>query len=342
MNETDGKILEVVGQKKKFEHEIFDHIYIAEKLQILRQRDLVAYTGPRNYYLIGAGAELEQALVQYTLSKLQSKNFTLMTTPNIIRDGVFEGAGLEAGKMDEMVYSIKGTERNFSLAGTSEIGLCAYFANQSIPHKYLPLKLCCISTCYRKETGSRLDPRGLFRVHQFQKVEMFGVTANETGTESQELHEEFVSIQKELYQDLGLHFNVVDMPSGDLGLPAYRKIDIEAWFPGRNKYDEISSASNCTEFQTSRLQIIYEKDKKFKYAHTVNATACAAQRLIIALLENGQQANKTVALPDCLVPFMYGKKIIKFVKPWTMKYIGPKLSHKKHVTPADILYGSEE
>jgi len=327
-------LLDVVGEKPKFDFEIHDHIFIAEKMNFFRQHNIATLVGKRNYYLMDAGAELEHALIRYTLDKLKMKNFIFFSTPNMLRDVIFEGCGLEVDKFDQMVYRVRSVpESNFCLAGTSELGFCAYFTNHSLSYKDLPLRLCAVSTCYRKETGTRLDPRGLFRVHQFQKVEMFGLTANETGKESADLHAEFVSIQKELFEELGLHFQVLDMPTDDLGLPAHRKVDIEAWFPGRGKYDEISSASNCTDFQSRRLNILYNKGGDYHFAHTVNATACATTRMIMALLENGQQKDRTVLLPECLQPYMYGKRSLRKQKHFPMKYVGLQQKKKNYVIP---------
>uniref|UniRef100_H2YSF5 serine--tRNA ligase n=1 Tax=Ciona savignyi TaxID=51511 RepID=H2YSF5_CIOSA len=310
-NSKNGEVLETVGTKPEFQHQVGDHIYIGQRLKLFRQDRMSDFAGHRNYFLTDDAAELEQALIQFTLDKLRSKNFRFISTPNILKDAVLEGAGVVPAKKDDILYSVDNAAADgFCLAGTSEIGLAAYFSSHSVPISELPLKLCAVSTCYRKETGTRRDPRGLFRVHQFNKVEMFGVTSCESGTESEQLHFEFVEVQKEIFSDLNLHYKLIDMPPNDLGLPAFRKIDIEAWFPGRNSYDEISSASNCTDFQSRRLHILYNDHDNYKFAHTVNATACATSRLIIALLENGQRGDKTVRLPDCLAPYMNGKLVL--------------------------------
>jgi len=324
----EDNIIETLGEKRYFDSAIHNHIDIANNLQIFRQERMHEFTGSRSYFLTGKGAQLEQALINYTLDKLNKKGFMFVSVPNVIRDSVFDGAGLPYPYLDAMVYNVKSSnETNYNLAGTAEIGLCTYFANHSINLKNLPAKVCAVSTCYRKETDSRKDPYGLFRVHQFSKVEMFGVTANETTLESNQLLEEFVEIQKELIEELGLHARVMEMPLEELGLPAHRKIDIEVWFPGRNEYAEVTSASNCTDFQSRRLQIMYNKQKQFKYAHTVNATACAITRIIMALLETGQN-NHCVKLPSCLSSYMNNQLEIRKEK-FKMQYIGLRQGQKK-------------
>ena len=328
--ERTNLVLEKVGVKPVFDHEIYDHIHIGKRMKLIRQDNMLKMVGQRNSFFVGAAAELEQALIQFSVDRLKQRGFMFISVPNILKDAVFTGAGLVDDKMDTMLYSVQNTsEPNFCLSGTSEVGLCAYFSSHAISIKDLPLKVCSVSTCYRRETGTRYDRKGIFRVHQFSKVEMFGVTANESGRESGEMLEEFVEIQKQNFKDLGLHFDVVNMPASELGLPAYKKIDVEAWFPGRNKYDEISSASNCTDFQSRRLHILYKNENRYKFAHTVNATACAVPRMIIALLENGQTADNEVVLPSCLHPYMNGKKVLKKEQFRTLEYVGVEQSKHK-------------
>ena len=329
-NGTKRLVIETVGKKPTFEHDVYDHIYLGKRLKSIRQNNMSRMAGQRNCFFFGGIAELEHALICYTIDKLKRRGFFMVSVPNILKDAVFEGAGLIDEKLNSMVYKIENSsEPNFYLSGTSEIGLCAYFSSHAVHIVDLPLKVCCVSTCYRKETATRLDRKGIFRIHQFLKVEMFGIAANETGLESANLLDEFLQIQKELFSELRLHFEVVNMPANELGLPAYRKIDIEAWFPGRNKYDEIASASNCTDYQSRRLNILYQNKNLYKHAHTVNATACAIPRMIIALLENGQQANYEIALPPCLWPYMNGKKHLRKEYIKALEYVGIDQSRNK-------------
>ncbi|KAL6091448.1 hypothetical protein STEG23_000720 [Scotinomys teguina] len=202
-----------------------------------------------------------------------------------------------------------------------------YFMDHSVAFKDLPVRMVCASTCYRAETDTGKEPWGLYRVHHFTKVEMFGVTA--AGLEqSSQLLDEFLSLQVEILTELGLHFRVLDMPTQELGLPAYRKFDIEAWMPGRGRYGEVTSASNCTDFQSRRLYIMFETETgELQFAHTVNATACAVPRLLIALLESNQQKDGSVLVPAVLQPYI-GTDRITTPTHVPLQYIGPNQAQK--------------
>lgn len=212
---------------------------------------------------------------------------------------------------------------DLSLAGTAEVGIAGYFMDHAVRLQDLPIRVVCSSTCYRAETDTGREPWGLYRVHQFTKVEMFGVTAAESGAESGELLAEFLALQKEIFSELGLHYRVLDMPTEELGLPAYRKFDIEAWMPGRGKYGEISSASNCTDYQSRRLNIMYSDGAGvLRHAHTVNGTACAVSRMLIALLECNQLRDGRVRVPPALQPLV-GLDVIPRPPAPRLRYIGP-------------------
>ncbi|MED6268159.1 seryl-tRNA synthetase [Characodon lateralis] len=235
-----------------------------------------------------------------------------------------EGCGMQPNAQRSQVYSLDPTRfPDLNLAGTGEVGVAGYFMDHAVNCKDLPVRTVCSSTCYRAETDTGRETWGLYRVHHFNKVEMFGVTADETGEESSQLLEEFVSLQKEMFSALELHYRVLDMPTQELGPPAYRKYDIEAWMPGRNSYGEISSASNCTDYQSRRLNILYEReDGSLQYAHTVNATACAIPRMIISILETHQTKDGSVHVPQVLQPYL-GLEVIEKPKYTPLKYIGP-------------------
>ncbi|KAL8219852.1 UNVERIFIED_CONTAM: seryl-tRNA synthetase [Gekko kuhli] len=329
-DESQARVVEVVGEKPAFDFKAKGHLEIGERLGIIRQRRLSHISGYRSYYLRGAGALLQQALVQFTLSKLVKKGFIPMVVPDLLKGAVFEGCGILPDASFSQVYSIDPSRfEDLSLAGTSEVGIAGYFMDHAINLEDMPVRTVCSSTCYRTETNNGQDPWGLYRVHQFAKVEMFGVTANETGEESAALLEEFLALQKEIFSELGLHYKVLDMPTQELGLPAYRKFDIEAWMPGRGTYGEISSASNCTDYQSRRLSIMYyNKEGQFHYAHTVNGTACAIPRMLIALLESNQRKDGSVQVPEVLQPLM-GTEIIGKPGYTPLKYIGPN-QPKKH------------
>ncbi|XP_021234714.1 serine--tRNA ligase, mitochondrial isoform X1 [Numida meleagris] len=300
------------------------HLELGEELDIIRQRRLSHISGHRSYYLCGAGALLQHALVHFVLAKLVPKGFLPMTVPDLLRGAVFEGCGMQPNTTPSPVYCIDPARfEDLCLAGTSEVGIAGYFMDHAVQLQDMPIRIVCSSTCYRAETDTGRDPWGLYRVHQFTKVEMFGVTAAESGAESEVLLDEFLTLQKEIFSELGLHYRVLDMPTQELGLPAYRKFDIEAWMPGRGKYGEISSTSNCTDYQSRRLNIMYSDGAgKLRYAHTVNGTACAVPRLLIALLECNQLPDGSVRVPPALQPFV-GQDVITRPPAPLLRYIGP-------------------
>ncbi|CAI9553071.1 unnamed protein product [Staurois parvus] len=289
-DESNARELEVLGVKPEFDFNVRGHLQIGDNLDIIRQSRLSHISGHRCYYLRGAGTLLEHALVNFTINKLVKKGFIPMSVPEMLKGAVFEGCGMQPSAHSSQVYTLDPSSHpDLHLAGTSEVGIAGYFMDHAVQLADLPVRTVCCSTCYRAETETGREPWGLYRVHHFTKVEMFGVTAAESGTESQDLFDEFLLLQKEIFLELGLHFKVLEMPTYELGLPAYRKFDIEAWMPGRNKYMESSSASNCTDYQSRRMNIMYQgPNREFRYAHTINGTACAVPRLIIALLESNQ------------------------------------------------------
>ena len=282
-------------------------------------------SGSKFYYLKNAAAMLELALVNYAMAKCAAKGFTLLTTPDLVRDTAVEKCGFQPRMANTQVYSIENSD--LCLAGTAEIPLGGLYADKILEEADLPVRMAAFGHCFRTEAGAAgAATKGLYRVHQFSKVEMFVLATPE---QSEAIHEELIELEKEMFDELGLHFKVLDMPSGDLGAPAYRKYDVEAWMPGLDRYGEISSASNCTDFQARRLNIRYRpgadseaaaaakgqeggkgKKKKAKvptrFVHTLNATACAVPRMIICILENFQQEDGTVDIPAALQPFMGG------------------------------------
>lgn len=327
-DESQARVLHVVGDKPVFSFRPRGHLEIGEKLDIIRQKRLSHVSGHRSYYLRGAGALLQHGLVNFTLGKLLSRGFTPMTVPDLLRGAVFEGCGMTPNASPSQIYNIDPSRfKDLNLAGTAEVGLAGYFMDHSVAARDLPVRMVCASTCYRAETDTGKEPRGLYRVHHFTKVEMFGVTA--PGLEqSSQLLDEFLSLQMEILTELGLHFRVLDMPTQELGLPAYRKFDIEAWMPGRGRYGEVTSASNCTDFQSRRLYIMCEAEAgELQFAHTVNATACAVPRVLIALLESNQQKGGSVLVPAVLQPYV-GTDRITAPTHVPLQYIGPNQPQK--------------
>lgn len=206
------------------------------------------------------------------------------------------------------------------LSGTSEMALAGYFAGRKIKADELPVKVTAVSRCFRAETSALHEEKGIYRVHQFTKMEMFSVCRP---TESTTMLEEFREIETNLFKNLGLHFKLLDMPPHELGAPAYRKYDIEAWMPGREMWGEISSCSNCTDYQSRRLNI--KVDDTDEFAHTVNGTACAVPRMLIAIIETFQREDGTIPIPQALKKFMKIDKIMK-------RKILPELQLVKHLT----------
>lgn len=232
---------------------------------------------------------------------------------------------LEIKLNDLQVYEIETNdgEEPIYLSGTSEMAMAGYLSNRTFLKSQLPLKLAAYSRCFRAETSRVEEERGIYRVHNFGKVEMFGVTGSETGMESEELYQYFCQLQERLYSDLGLHFRVMEMSPNELGSPAYRKCDIEAWMPGRKQFGEISSCSNCTDYQSRRLNIRYENGygtEETKFVHTLNGTACAIPRMLIAVVESYQTDDGSVALPPVLQKYMHSnwassrKETVSFLK----------------------------
>uniref|UniRef100_A0A8B9YR91 Serine--tRNA ligase, mitochondrial n=1 Tax=Bos mutus grunniens TaxID=30521 RepID=A0A8B9YR91_BOSMU len=327
-DESQARVLHVVGDKPAFSFQPRGHLEIAEKLDIIRQKRLSHVSGHRSYYLRGAGALLQHGLVNFTLNKLIHRGFTPMTVPDLLRGVVFEGCGMTPNAKPSQIYNIDPSRfEDLNLAGTAEVGLAGYFMDHSVAFRDLPIRMVCSSTCYRAETDTGKEPWGLYRVHHFTKVEMFGVTG--PGLEqSSELLEEFLSLQMEILTELGLHFRVLDMPTQELGLPAYRKFDIEAWMPGRGRFGEVTSASNCTDFQSRRLHIMFQTEAgELQFAHTVNATGCAVPRLLIALLESYQQKDGSVLVPPALQPYL-GTDRITTPTHVPLQYIGPNQPQK--------------
>uniref|UniRef100_A0A3P8UAS4 Serine--tRNA ligase, mitochondrial n=1 Tax=Amphiprion percula TaxID=161767 RepID=A0A3P8UAS4_AMPPE len=329
-DESQARVVELVGQKPEFDFKPRGHVELGEELGLIRQRHLAHVSGHRSYYLRGAGARLQIALQNFALDTVQKRGFIPMVVPDMLKGAVFEGCGMQPNAHRSQVYSLDPARfPDLNLAGTGEVGVAGYFMDHAVNWKDLPVRTVCSSTCYRAETDTGRETWGLYRVHHFNKVEMFGVTADETGEESSRLLDEFVSLQKEMFSALELHYRVLDMPTQELGPPAHRKYDIEAWMPGRNSYGEISSGSNCTDYQSRRLNILYEReDGSLQYAHTVNATACAVPRTIIAILETHQTKEGSVRVPRALQPYL-GLEVIEKPKYTPLKYIGPNQHSRK-------------
>ena len=279
-----------------------DHVQLGQELDLIDFETATRVTGPKFYYLKNEAVYLELALIRYAMDTLQSKGFTPIATPDIAKENILEGIGFNPRGEESNIYNLEGT--GTCLIGTAEITLGGYHAGQILSKEDLPLKMAGLSHCFRREAGAAGQySKGLYRVHQFTKIEMFVYCMPE---DSERVHNELLSIEEEIFTNLGIPYRVVDTCTGDLGAPAYRKFDLEAWMPGRDEngaWGEITSTSNCTDFQSRRLGTRVKEDGKTTYLHMVNGTAIAVSRAIIAIMENFQQEDGSIKIPKKLVPY---------------------------------------
>ena len=302
--EADAREIRVWGRRPEFSFPVKDHVELAAGLDLIDFEAGARVAGSGFYFLKNDAVLLEMALVQFALTKLRGEGFTLFTTPDLARDSVLEGIGFNPRGDETQIYSIANTD--LSLVATAEITLGGIQKDQVLEQSVLPLKYAGLSHCFRTEAGAAgRATRGIYRVHQFTKVEMFGYAGPDV-QESDALHKEILRIEEEIFQALGIPYRVIDTASGDLGGPAYRKFDIEAWMPGRGEYGEVTSASNCTDYQSRRLNIRCrsQERKGTQYVHTLNGTAISCARAIIAVLENYQQEDGSVVVPEVLRPWV--------------------------------------
>ena len=256
-------------------------------------------SGARFYYLTGVGAQLELALTQLAMSKAAEWGFIPMIPPALVKPRAMEGTGFLGQAADDVYYLPKD---DLYLVGTSEVPLAAYHSDEILEGASLPKKYAAFSPCYRREAGSYgKDTKGIFRVHWFDKVEMFVYTTLE---DADEQHQSLLRWERAWLEALELPYRVIDVATGDLGASAIRKFDCEAWIPTQGKYREVSSASNCTQFQSRRLDIRVRTDDAIVPAATLNGTLCAMTRTIVAILENHQQADGSVRVPAALQPLL--------------------------------------
>lgn len=308
--DDEPQVLKMINKKRDFgNYKAFEFSEITRLLNIMRT-DRLGYTcGHKSYYFMSELAELEEALIKYAVTNLLKKNFTLVSVPDILPSTVLESCGMMINSDRTQIYSLDPVHHgaDLCLSGTAEMSLAGLLMNSVHDASSLPIKMAAVSRCYRAETSNLIEEKGIYRVHQFTKVEMFAVTTPE---QSEEMLEHIRHIQEELFTPLGLHMRVLDMPPHELGAPAYRKYDIEAWLPGRQTFGEISSCSNCTDYQSRRLLIKYDKGGNKDFTHTLNGTACAVPRTLIALLETHQNPKGKIAIPEILQPFMSNKEFI--------------------------------
>jgi len=310
--EKDFKVLETIGKPRDFNTEgikIKDHVELGEELKLIDLERGAKVSGSRFYYLVGDGALLELALVNFAIDIAQNHGFTPVIPPALVKPAAMEGTGF-LGQAAENVYRIE--QDDLYLVGTSEVPLAAKHMDEILDNKELPIKYAGYSPCYRREAGSHgKDTRGIFRVHWFDKVEMF-VFANSEDADS--IHKQLLEVEKEVLTKLELPFRVIDVATGDLGSSAARKFDCEAWIPSSNEYRELTSTSNCTEFQARRLKIRTRAGEKTNYVSTLNGTLLAVTRTIVALLENHQQKDGSVYIPKALQPYLKNRESFKSSK----------------------------
>ncbi len=304
--EKDFKIVETIGKPRDFSAEgikIKDHVELGEDLKLIDLERGAKVSGSRFYYLVGDGALLELALVNFAIDIAQNHGFTPVIPPALVKPAAMEGTGF-LGQAAENVYRIE--QDDMYLVGTSEVPLAAMHMDEILNNKELPIKYAGYSPCYRREAGSHgKDTRGIFRVHWFDKVEMF-VFANSEDADS--IHKQLLEVEKEVLTKLELPFRVIDVATGDLGSSAARKFDCEAWIPSSNEYRELTSTSNCTEFQSRRLKIRTRAGDKTNYVATLNGTLLAVTRTIVALLENHQQKDGSINIPKALRPYLRNRE----------------------------------
>ncbi|NYD57135.1 seryl-tRNA synthetase [Nocardioides marinisabuli] len=311
--EDDFVVLETVGTPRDFAAEGFeprDHIELGRMLGAIDIERGAKVSGSRFYFLTGVGAQLELALVNLAMEQARAEGFTQVVPPSLVRPRAMEGTGF-LGQAADDVYRIEGED--LYLVGTSEVPMAAYHSDEILDGADLPLRYAAFSPCFRKEAGSHgKDTKGIIRVHWFDKVEMFVYTTLE---DAEAEHRRLLDWEKAFLDKLELAYQVIDVAAGDLGLSAIRKFDCEAWIPTQGKYRELTSTSNCTDFQTRRLdtrgRFATETGSEMRPVATLNGTLCAMTRTIVAILETHQQADGSVRVPEALQPHMGGLKVLE-------------------------------
>ena len=301
--DKDSTAVKFVGKPPVFDFKPLDHVQLGEKLDLIDFDTATEVSGPKFYYLKNQAVLLQMAIERYAIDIVLKHGFTPFITPDVAKEEILNGIGFNPRGAESNLYTLEGT--GTALVGTAEITLGGYYAGRVLDKKELPIKMTGLSHCFRREAGAAGQySKGLYRVHQFSKLEMFIYCLPE---ESDKWHDYLLSIEEEIYQGLGLAYRVIDTCTGDLGAPAYRKFDIEAWMPGRGEngeYGEVTSTSNCTDYQARSLQIRYRDDEgKLQYVHMLNGTATALSRTMVAILENYQQKDGSIAIPEKLIPY---------------------------------------
>ncbi len=310
-DDSENEEIKKVGEPTKFDFEPKDHLTLGQDLGILDFETGAKVSGSQFYFLYGDGALLEMALVQYAFELLTKEGFMPVITPDLAKSRYYLGTGYQPRGDEAQIYTIE--EEDLGLIATAEVTLAGKHADEVIPDEKLPIKYIGYSHCFRKEAGAYGKySKGMYRVHQFTKAEMFIYCKPE---ESNEMHDYLLSMEEKIYQNLGIPYRVLKQCTGDLGAMAARKYDVEAWMPGRNGYGEVTSTSNCTDYQARNLNIKYKtKDGKTEFVHMLNGTAIATSRVPIAILENFQNEDGSVNIPEPLQKWFGGREKISSVK----------------------------
>ncbi len=305
--EEDFTVLEHVGTPPTFDFEPRDHVELGRMLGAIDLERGAKVSGSRFYFLTGVGAQLEFALTAMAMDQARQAGFTQMVAPALVKPRAMEGTGF-LGQAADDVYRIEG--QDLYLVGTSEVAMAAYHSDEILEHASLPLRYAAFSPCFRKEAGSHgKDTRGIFRVHWFDKVEMFVYTTLE---EADAEHQRLLGWEREFLDKLELVYRVIDVAAGDLGTSAIRKFDCEAWIASQGRYRELTSTSNCTDFQSRRLDTRARRpDGSVGPVATLNGTLSSTNRPIIALLETHQRADGSVRVPEALRPYLGGLEVLE-------------------------------
>ncbi|MBI1969365.1 serine--tRNA ligase [Candidatus Woesearchaeota archaeon] len=304
-DDTENEVVKEFGKKPKFDFPVKNHVDILEQLHLVELERAAKISGARFWFLRGKLALLDIALQRYAIDFMQNKGYTLLHPPFMMNRKAYEGV-TDLLAFEDVLYKIE--KEDLYLIATSEHPLIAMFLEEIFEEKELPIKLCGISTCFRKEAGTHgKDTKGIFRGHQFNKVEQIILCKPE---DSWKFHEELIKNAAEFFQSLEIPFRIVNVCTGDIGMIAAKKYDLEAWFPAQQAYREVVSCSNCTDYQARRLKIRYRTKEGNKIVHTLNATCVATSRALAAIIENFQQKDGSVAIPKVLQPSMQGLKKI--------------------------------
>ena len=309
--DKDSLAIKFYGEPTRFSFKAKDHVQLGEELDILDFDKGAKVSGQKFYYIKNKAVILQMALERYAMDIVVKHGFTPFITPDVAKEEILNGIGFNPRGAESNIYTIEGTDT--CLVGTAEITLGGYYKDTILNKEDLPIKMTGLSHCFRREAGGAGQySKGLYRVHQFSKLEMFIYCLPE---ESESFHKEILSIEEEIFQGLGLPYRIVDTATGDRGAPAYRKFDIEAWMPGRGdegEYGEVTSTSNCTDYQARSLNIRYrDDDGKIKFVHMLNGTAVALSRAMVAVIENYQNEDGSITIPPALVRYTGFDKIEK-------------------------------